>query len=250
MTGARQRLLPAGVVALTLHTGLLFWQFAEPSPTLPTALATQRVTVSLGVKALAEQPPPDPKQDKKPPVEKKVLPPVTPVPMLPKQSPTRKPAAVLPATKARDVIPKTVQEKAQAPAKSEQQRTVSSPEEQQPPPEPVVSSFLAERKNESGQALAEAAWVIQEATPLYHINPPPKYPRQARRRGLEGLILLEALVDISGRVADLKLSSSCGHSILDRAALKAVRSWCFTPGTIGGNLQEMWVKVPVRFQLR
>jgi len=62
--------------------------------------------------------------------------------------------------------------------------------------------------------------------------------------------LLEVRVDIQGRVKELKISSSSGHSLLDKAALKAVRDWRFSAGTIGGKPEEMWVKVPVRFQLQ
>jgi periplasmic protein TonB len=89
----------------------------------------------------------------------------------------------------------------------------------------------------------------QEAAPLYASNPPPNYPIQARRRGLQGVVMLEALIDTSGGVADLRLSSSSGHSILDQAALEAVRGWRFTPGTVSGRRKQMWVNVPVRFAL-
>ncbi len=91
---------------------------------------------------------------------------------------------------------------------------------------------------------------IQEAAPLYQSNPPPEYPRLARRRGLEGVVMIEAFIDNNGRVADLRLFKGCKHPILNKAALKAVRNWQFTPGTVGGQRQQMWVKVPVRFQLR
>ena len=92
--------------------------------------------------------------------------------------------------------------------------------------------------------------VVQEAAPLYKSNPPPEYPRMARRRGLEGVVTIEAKIDINGRVEELRLFAGSGHTILDKAALKAVRAWRFSPGTVGGRTQSMWVKVPVRFELR
>ncbi|MCW5202787.1 TonB family protein [Desulfobulbus sp. US4] len=91
--------------------------------------------------------------------------------------------------------------------------------------------------------------VVQEAAPLYQSNPPPEYPRMARRRGLEGVVTIEAKIDINGRVEELRLFAGSGHTILDKAALKAVRGWRFSPGTVGGRTQSMWVKVPVRFEL-
>ncbi|CAK8723907.1 TonB family C-terminal domain-containing protein [Candidatus Electrothrix laxa] len=90
---------------------------------------------------------------------------------------------------------------------------------------------------------------VREATPLYQSNPPPEYPRMARRRGLEGVVTIEAHININGRVEELRLFTSSGHTIFDKAALKAVRVWRFFPGTVGGRARSMWVKVPVRFKL-
>lgn len=89
----------------------------------------------------------------------------------------------------------------------------------------------------------------REAAPRYDINPEPSYPMQARRRGLQGTVMLKVLVDAGGSVADVRLAGSSGHSILDRAAMNAVRSWSFTPGMSGGRPKQMWVMVPVRFAL-
>ena len=89
----------------------------------------------------------------------------------------------------------------------------------------------------------------REAAPRYDINPQPAYPIQARRRGLQGTVMLKVLVDAGGSVADVRLAESSGHSILDQAAINAVRGWIFTPGTTGGRPKQMWVMVPVRFVL-
>ena len=88
-----------------------------------------------------------------------------------------------------------------------------------------------------------------EATPLYRRNPVPEYPLIARKRGYQGTVVLEVLVDREGKVKDLTLSASSGYSVLDQAALTSVKAWLFDPGTRGGDKVEMWVKVPVRFQL-
>jgi protein TonB len=91
---------------------------------------------------------------------------------------------------------------------------------------------------------------LKTATPIYRRNPPPTYPRIARRKGYEGTVLLEVLVDREGKVSDLKLFQSCGHEVLDEAAADSVRSWLFDPGRLGDEPVEMWVRVPIRFQLR
>ncbi|MCI5190889.1 MAG: energy transducer TonB, partial [Candidatus Electrothrix sp. AS4_5] len=69
-------------------------------------------------------------------------------------------------------------------------------------------------------------------------------------RVLQGVVTIEAKVNSRGTVDELRLFSSSGHRVLDKAALRAVRAWRFSPGTVGGRAQSMWVKVPVRFTLR
>jgi protein TonB len=93
------------------------------------------------------------------------------------------------------------------------------------------------------------AETIREATPIYRINPPPKYPRIARRRGHQGTVVLEVLVNQEGRVGDLRLLKSSGHPVLDRTAMASVKNWLFEPGLRGDKKVEMWVRVPIKFQL-
>ncbi|MCX5877136.1 MAG: energy transducer TonB [Deltaproteobacteria bacterium] len=88
------------------------------------------------------------------------------------------------------------------------------------------------------------------ARPLYQANPPPPYPRLARKLGQEGVVLLEVLVSVTGLVDDLRIVVSSGHEALDAAALNAVRSWRFSAGQRNSQLVVMRVRVPVRFSLR
>jgi protein TonB len=87
------------------------------------------------------------------------------------------------------------------------------------------------------------------AKPLYRKNPTPNYPRRARRKGYQGNVILEVLVDEKGNVRDLKVFKSSGYESLDRSALTSVRKWLFEPGTRNGQTAKMWVRVPIRFQL-
>ncbi len=92
--------------------------------------------------------------------------------------------------------------------------------------------------------------LVREATPLYDRNPPPRYPQQARKRGFQGRVILNVLVGKDGRVADIGLQESSGHSILDNVALETVRGWAFTPGRRGEDPVEMWIRVPMLFELK
>ena len=94
------------------------------------------------------------------------------------------------------------------------------------------------------------AQVLREAKPMYRTNPSPHYPRIARKRGYEGTVVLEVLVDPDGRVKDLQVFKSGGYAILDKAAVASVKDWLFEPGMRGDEKLEMWVKIPIRFQLK
>jgi len=92
--------------------------------------------------------------------------------------------------------------------------------------------------------------IIKTAIPLYKLNPRPDYPRLARKRGYQGTVVLDVLVDKNGRVSDLKLATSSNYSILDKKAMASVKKWLFEPGSRGNNKVDMWVKVPIRFELK
>ncbi|MBU2522255.1 MAG: TonB family protein [Proteobacteria bacterium] len=92
--------------------------------------------------------------------------------------------------------------------------------------------------------------LTREAIPIYDKNPSPEYPLIARRRGFQGTVVLEVLVDRNGRVGDLRIFKSSGYKVLDSAAEESVREWIFKPAIKGNENIEMWVRVPVCFQLK
>jgi protein TonB len=91
---------------------------------------------------------------------------------------------------------------------------------------------------------------VSIAVPKYRENVQPNYPEIARSRGYQGLVLLTAEVHADGHVGEVRIRKSCGHSLLDRSALDAVRYWKFEPGRKMGVPVNMWVDVPVRFVLK
>ncbi len=101
-----------------------------------------------------------------------------------------------------------------------------------------------------GTGMAKAATAVVPAHPRYQDNPAPPYPEAARRRQMQGTVVLSAMVNGHGRVDSLNVQASSGYDLLDRAALRAVKDWLFTPGTRGGSPVTMTVLVPVRFALR
>ncbi len=90
---------------------------------------------------------------------------------------------------------------------------------------------------------------FQDALVRYDLNPRPQYPEIARRRGLEGTVLLEVLVLADGQVGKTILRQSSGYRSLDRAASIAVRRWQFEPAKSAGLSVASRVVVPIDFVL-
>lgn len=80
-------------------------------------------------------------------------------------------------------------------------------------------------------------------------NPPPLYPRQSRRRGEQGKVVLAAEIASNGRALQALVNISSGYPRLDQAALESVLKWQFIPGKKAGMPQVMWVNIPINFVL-
>lgn len=74
--------------------------------------------------------------------------------------------------------------------------------------------------------------------------PRPVYPYEARRRRVTGSGVALLTVDqTSGTVSDVRMTQSCGNSILDNSTLDALRRWRFKPGNVAK------VQVPITYTL-
>ena len=78
---------------------------------------------------------------------------------------------------------------------------------------------------------------------------PPLYSDEARRRGIEGVVLARASIDSNGRVSDARVTKELGSG-LDQNALVALRQWHFHPGRRKGVPVPMDVEIEIAFTLR
>ena len=76
------------------------------------------------------------------------------------------------------------------------------------------------------------------------------YPLAARRRGLAGRVEVEVLLEPSGRVRDVTVVASSSHSLLDEAAIEAVRSLQPVPLPEALPRRPLRVRLPIVFDLR
>ena len=75
----------------------------------------------------------------------------------------------------------------------------------------------------------------------------PVYPVLAKQSGIEGAVVLEARVNSSGQVNDLRVAS--GNSLLAAAALRAVRQWRYRPTRLNGKPVEVPIRITLNFEL-
>jgi TonB family protein len=78
---------------------------------------------------------------------------------------------------------------------------------------------------------------------------PPLYSDEARRRRLEGVVVVRAHIDANGRVRDARVVQGLGAG-LDQNALLALRQWRFRPGSRNGAAVSMDVAIEIGFTLR
>ena len=76
----------------------------------------------------------------------------------------------------------------------------------------------------------------------------PIYPEIARAARKEGTVILEAVLDPTGRVTQLRVIRSV--PLLDQAALDAVGQWRYTPSLYGGRPVSVLMTITVRFTLQ
>jgi len=159
----------------------------------------------------------------------------------------QKPAAKKTAVKKPSLPPKTP-DRSKATKKEHKHKSVPKPK----PQRTVVDSSKSLTESEQTKSKVDMLPLqfVREARPLYRINPLPEYPKIARRRGYQGSVVLEVQVGRNGSVVDLRVSRSSGYPILDKAAIATVKDWSFEPGMVGKERADMWVRIPIRFELK
>lgn len=79
-------------------------------------------------------------------------------------------------------------------------------------------------------------------------NVVPVYPDLAKRAGVEGKVVVECTIDVTGHIANARVLS--GHPLLAQAALTAVSEWVYMPTRLGGVPVAVILTVTVNFSLQ
>ncbi|KXF83205.1 energy transducer TonB [Enterovibrio coralii] len=254
-----RRYVVCGVVSVALHSLALSAQ--QPPPPQFALNDTQpgnRVAIQL-VAAAPPKPEPVPEPD------------VQPEPVVEKKPQVEEPPKVEKAVvepKPEPVKPKPVKKPVEAPKKKEPTPTPPKPKkevkkqevvEKKPEPKPKPKEEPKEKQPEEkkqevtsdvqmNQAKDNAPVLVDR--PTFKVRPSqPKYPRIAKRKGMQGTVLIEVWLDEQGNQTKQAIVQSSGFEVLDDAAMSAVQKWRFNGHEENGVPLAHRVKIPVRFNL-
>jgi protein TonB len=85
--------------------------------------------------------------------------------------------------------------------------------------------------------------------PVVDYGPQPRYTEMARKAGVQGIVIVDAVIDEEGRVTNVRVLKSLPMG-LDQAAVDAVRSWRFKPATLGGRAVKVLYSLTINFSLQ
>ena len=108
--------------------------------------------------------------------------------------------------------------------------------------------------------LLSLVWVSIATAQEYEvseIDTPPKviksspvtYPTLAKRRDIEGKVVVRVLIGVKGKAVKTEVVESEPAGMFEESALKSLKYWKFRPGILGGELVPTWVKIPLSFKL-
>jgi protein TonB len=86
----------------------------------------------------------------------------------------------------------------------------------------------------------QAARLLQQAKPIY--------PASAESAGIQGTVLLRAIIGTDGTIMGLTVSSSPDPA-LSEAAVEAARQWRYQPTLLNGQPVEVVTTISVNFRL-
>ena len=227
--GLRNHLSGSLPISIAAHLVVLLLLFAVP---LVGNVVIPTVTVILPEYVLAAPAPPPPEVVMRPAART----PQNTTAEAPAPIPTAAPPAILPERDARVFDPGPVIPDASA---------IGDPGGL---PSGIVSSAPIPRPPDPPRPSGPVRVADLPIPPRKTVDVRPIYPDVARIARVEGTVVMEAVLDPSGHVTQLRVIKS--RPLLDQAALDAVRQWRYTPSVYGGRPVSVLMTITIRFTLQ
>jgi TonB family protein len=115
-----------------------------------------------------------------------------------------------------------------------------------PPPPPPPPPPPAGDKTFGDPMAIRVGGGIAPPRKVVHVDP--VYPAEAKDARAQGVVILEVLIGVDGKVEQTKVLRSI--PLFDQAAVDAVRQWEFTPTLLNGEPKKVIMTVTVNFTLQ
>jgi len=126
------------------------------------------------------------------------------------------------------------------------------------PSEAMMTSYGGQSQVCDTTKRAEVFGEIHEQMPYFRGGEPAlmeylqshiKYPPEAVKDSIQGLVVVQLLIERNGSVHEVKVVRSV-HELLDNEAVRVCKSLPkFYPGRVGGKAAAMWLTLPVTFKM-
>ena len=253
-----RRIQAAFMAMLVTIVVICVFPLLESLSAIHPAPMPQPVAVSVKLASTTTQPSFVPSQQAKPTTTPKsakmatvtlpkplLPPPKTPVVQLPPK-PLPPPVKTVDVTPQPAVVPNT-------PVLPPQPQPITAPIPQQPATSALETTAAA---TEDGNRTAAPSLLVDsdgelpdgkslKFSPVFIYHPIPTYPEYARRRGINGFVILQFIVDINGRVVEPSVQQANPQGYFETAAIRAIKQWRFSPGR-----NDKGTPVPYRLQMR
>jgi protein TonB len=160
-----------------------------------------------------------------------------------------------PQVQVQAVAPPSIGIPEPVPDSEAKQTTIATQAEMADALAPITMSDLAGGGNDSLIVRASDRspgmddFVAVEDQPVRLRIDPPQYPQLAREAGIEGRVMIRALIGKDGKVKKAVLIEAA-NQILVEAALASAHTAIFKPAMQQGKPVEVWVMMPIDFSLK
>ena len=114
----------------------------------------------------------------------------------------------------------------------------------------VIPDAPATRSGPSGTGSAQVSQVGDDVSAPVKIHAPqPLYTETARAARIQGVVILQAIIDAAGKVADVKILKGLPEG-LDKSAIETIKTWTFKPARRAGLPVAVYFNLTVRFSLQ
>jgi len=107
----------------------------------------------------------------------------------------------------------------------------------------VRLKFNLDRKEEEQKPISLSS--AQKPKLIKTVNP--QYPPEALKEHVEGIVVMEAVIDTKGLVKDVTVME--GHDLLNAAAVEALKQWQYEPYLVEGAAKTVKFTVVMKFRL-